>query len=149
MSKFKFTWGHGIMVALACFMIFISSLVFFAGNMGEMVEDNYYEKTVVYQDDIDAAKRANKMMNQPEVIQQANGFLIRFKEKPTSGEIRFLRSNNSEFDVQQKLKLNNRLEQLIHSEDLQNGQYDVAIRWVQNGQNYLIKKTVNWNSPSS
>jgi hemin uptake protein HemP len=149
MSKFKFTWGHGIIVALACFMIFITSLVFFAGNMGEMVEDNYYEKTVVYQNDIDAAKRANEMSNQPEIVQQANGFLIRFKENPETGNIRFLRSNNSEFDVKAPLKLNNRMEQLIHSEDLEEGQYEVDIRWIQNGQDYLIKKTVNWNSPSS
>lgn len=149
MSKFKFTWGHGIMVALGCFMVFISSLVFFAGNMGEMVEDNYYEKTINYQDDIDAAKRTNELATQPELIQQANGFLVRFPEKPESGNIFFLRSNNSEFDVKKKLELNNRLEQLIHAVDLKNGQYEVAIRWVQNGQNFLIKKTVNWNSPSS
>lgn len=149
MSKFKFTWGHGIMVALGCFMIFISSLVFFSGNMGEMVDDNYYEKTVVFQDDIDAAKRANAMSNQPEIVEQANGYMIRFKEQPTSGHIRFLRSNNSEFDVTKELKLNSRMEQLIHAEQLENGQYEVDLRWVQNGQNYLIKKTVNWNSPSS
>ena len=74
---------------------------------------------------------------------------MRFPEKPESGNIFFLRSNNSEFDVKKKLELNNRLEQLIHAVDLKNGQYEVAIRWVQNGQNFLIKKTVNWNSPSS
>jgi hypothetical protein len=149
MSKFKFTWGHGIMVALGCFMIFISSLIFFAGDMGEMVEDNYYEKTVVFQDDIDAAQRANALENQPQIIEQANGYLIRFSEAPQQGHIRFLRSNNSEFDVVEPLKLNNRLEQLIHATKLENGQYEVDIRWVQNGENYLIKKTVNWNSPSS
>lgn len=149
MSNFKFTWGHGIMVALGCFMIFICSLIFFAGDMGEMVEDNYYEKTVVFQDDIDAAQRANAMENQPQIIEQANGYLIRFTEAPEKGNIRFLRSNNSEFDVVETLKLNSRMEQLIHAAKLENGQYDVDIRWVQNGENYLIKKTVNWNSPSS
>lgn len=149
MSKFKFTWGHGVIVALLCFIIFICSLVFFAGNMGEMVEDNYYEKTVVYQDEIDAANRANDLDAKPEIIHQANGFLIRFPFKPESGKVLFLRLNNSELDVKQDLQLNNRNEQLIHEVDLTPGEYEVSIHWVEKGQTYLIKETVNWNTPSS
>ena len=149
MAKFKFTWAHGLMIALGSFMIFILSLIFFAGNMGEMVEENYYEKTVHFQEDIDAAKRANSLEIKPEVIQQANGYLIRFHDQPESGEIWFLRSNNSEEDVKQPLNLNTRKEQLVHALDLKNGEYEVSIRWKQNGQNYLLKQTVNWKAPSS
>lgn len=149
MAKFKFTWAHGLMVALGSFMIFISSLVFFAGNMGEMVDDNYYEKTVHYQDDIDAAKRANSLDKKPEIIEQANGYLIRFYEEPQSGEVLFLRSNNSSEDVKQPLKLNSRKEQLMHATDLIKGEYDVSLRWKQDGKNYLLKQKVNWTAPSS
>ncbi len=149
MAKFKFTWAHGLMIALGSFIVFITSLVFFAGNMGEMVEDNYYEKTVHYQDDIDAAKRANSLAQKPEIIPQANGYLIRFYDQPQSGDVWFLRSNNSEEDVKQPLKLNSRKEQLIHALDLKNGEYDVSLRWIQNGQNYLLKQKVNWKAPSS
>lgn len=149
MAKFKFTWLHGLMIALGCFIIFISSLVFFAGNMGEMVEDNYYDKTVHYQDDINAAKRTNNLAQKPELIQQANGYLIRFYQEPQSGEIHFLRSNNSEEDVLQPLDLNSRKEQLVHATKLKDGEYEVSIRWKQNGEDYLLKKTVNWKTPSS
>lgn len=149
MAKFKFTWAHGLMIALGSFMIFILSLIFFSGNMGEMVEENYYEKTVHYQDDIDAAQRVKTLEKKPEIIEQANGFLIRFYDQPESGEIWFLRSNNSEEDVKQSLKLNSRNEQLVHAEDLNAGEYEVSIRWKQNGQNYLLKQTVNWKAPSS
>lgn len=149
MAKFKFTWAHGLMIALGSFMIFILSLIFFAGNMGEMVEENYYEKTVHYQDEIDAAQRVKTLDKKPEIIEQANGFLIRFYDQPESGEIWFLRSNNSEEDVKQPLNLNTRKEQLVHALDLKNGEYEVSIRWKQNGQNYLLKQTVNWKAPSS
>lgn len=149
MKKFKFTWGHGVIVALACFMVFISSLVFFAGNMGEMVEDDYYQKTISYQDDIDAANRVNELKQKPELIFQANGILIKFYEKPETGEILFLRPNNSEEDVKHPLKLNSRNEQLIHALELVDGDYEVSIRWKQNGQDYLFKKTIHWKSPSS
>jgi len=149
MKKFKFTWGHGVIVALACFMVFISSLVFFAGNMGEMVEDDYYQKTISYQDDIDAANRVNELKQKPEFIFQANGILVKFYEQPESGTIHFLRSNNSEEDVIHPLKLNSRNEQLIHALELVDGDYEVSIRWKQNGEDYLFKKTIHWKSPSS
>lgn len=149
MAKFKFTWLHGIMIALGCFMIFISSLLFFAGSMGEMVEDNYYDKTVHYQDDINAAKRTNDLAQKPELIQQANGYLIRFHQEPQSGEVLFLRSNNSEEDVLQPINLNSRNEQLIHATKLKDGEYEVSLRWKENGEDYLLKKTVNWKTPSS
>ena len=149
MAKFKFHWGHGIMIALASFMIFIVTLIVLAGNMGEMVEDNYYEKTLHYQDDIDAQKRANSLTQKPEIIEQANGFLIRFYESPQEGKVLFLRPNNSENDIREPLKLDANNQQLIHAVNLKNGNYEVSIRWKQNGQDYLLKKSINWKDPSS
>lgn len=142
----KFTWGHGVMVALGCFMIFILSLIFFSGNMGEMVTEDYYEKTISYQDDIDAAKRANKLAKTPEIIEQANGFMLRFAESPQSGEVLFLRSDDSKKDIVRTLKLNSRNEMLIHSVDLQKGEYEVTLRWKQNNEDYLVKERVNWKA---
>lgn len=148
MSKFKFTWGHGVVVALGSFMIFILSLIFLAGNMGEMIEDDYYEKTLKYQDDIDAARRANTMTARPEIVRQANGYLIKFNEAPQEGKVLFLRPNNSEEDIAKELKLNSRNELLISSAELKTGDYEVSIRWKQNDEDYLIKETVRWKDPS-
>lgn len=143
----KFTWGHGIMVALGCFMIFILSLIFFSGNMGEMVTEDYYEKTINYQDDIDAAKRANALPAQPQIIEQANGFMVRFPEQVQSGDVLFLRSENSKKDIVKPLKLNSRNEMLISSVDLIHGEYEVSLRWKQNNETYLVKERVNWKAP--
>src|SRR5690606_5363075 len=117
--------------------------------MGEMVEDDYYQKTISYQDDIDAANRVNELKQKPELIFQANGILLKFYEQPESGTIHFLRSNNSEEDVIHPLKLNSRNEQLIHALELVDGDYEVSIRWKQNGEDYLFKKSIHWKSPSS
>lgn len=145
----KFTWGHGIVVALGCFMIFILSLVIFAGDMGEMMEDNYYEKTVNYQDDIDAAKRANNLEKQPQIILQANGIKFYFPDSVDEGQILLRRLENSEFDILEPIKLNSRNEQLIHSVNLIDGEYDVRLSWKKNQQDYLIKSQLKWTNPSS
>jgi len=143
----KFTWGHGLMVALGCFMVFILSLIFFAGDMGEMVTEDYYEKTISYQQDIDAAKRANALPNRPEIIEQANGFMIRFHEPVEKGSVQFLRSNNSDKDIDHPLKLNSRNEMLISSVDLINGEYEVTLRWKENNEDFLVKERVVWKAP--
>jgi len=150
MSKFKFTWGHGLVVALGCFMAFILTLVLLSGNMGEMMDEDYYVKTIKYQNDIDAAARANSLQQKPEIVKQANGYLLRFFSNTTqNGEILLLRPNNSEQDLAIPLKLNDRGEQLIHAVKLIDGDYEAFIRWKQDGRDYLIKKTLHWQDPSS
>ncbi len=55
----NFSWGHGVVIALAAFIIFILSMLFLFPNgqkNSEMVTDNYYEEELQYQDVIDAKK---------------------------------------------------------------------------------------------
>ena len=64
----KFTWGHGVVIALLVFMAFILSMLFLFPNgqkNSEMVTDNYYEEELKYQDVIDAKKRADNLEEKP------------------------------------------------------------------------------------
>lgn len=152
MSKFKFTWGHGLMVFLGCFMIFILSLVLIAGQHDsmELRDEDYYEKSVNYQGDIDAATRANSLSHKPEIVKQANGYLFQFYENvPENGEIQFMRLNNKSQDFSVPLKLDEKKEQLIHAVKLVEGSYEVSIRWKENSKDYLVKKSILWKDPSS
>ena len=60
-----------------------------------------------------------------------------------------MRSNTSEDDVIEPIKLNSRNEQLIHAVRLKEGDYEVSLRWKENNEDYLIKTSVNWEAPSS
>lgn len=145
--KFKFTWAHGIAVALGMFMIFILSLLFMAGDVGELVTDNYYEKSLTFEKDIEAESRANLLATQPEVVEQANGFKLIFPEDYTitEGTVYLLRPNNQELDYLKPLKLNGRKEMLISSVNLVPGEYDLALSWEMNGEKYLLKKPLRWH----
>ena len=68
----KLNWGHYVAIALGCFMIFIISLLYFAGYTGGMVTEYYYEKEIHFQDEINSEKRANALAEKPEVIVQAD-----------------------------------------------------------------------------
>ncbi|WP_291099601.1 MULTISPECIES: FixH family protein [Weeksellaceae] len=145
----KFTWGHGVVVALGCFIIFILSLLYFAGETGGMVTDNYYEKELHFQDEINSEKRANALKEKPEVIVQANGFLFQFPVSTSadfSGDIYLLRNEDETKDIKETIKLNDRKNFLISSVKLKDGVYELTLNWKENNQTYLIKKSIRWIS---
>lgn len=145
----KFTWGHGVVVALGCFIIFILSLLYFAGETGGMVTDNYYEKELHFQDEINSEKRANALKEKPEVIVQANGFLFQFPASTSadfSGDIYLLRNEDETKDIKETIKLNDRKNFLVSSVKLKEGVYELTLNWKENNQTYLIKKSIRWIS---
>ena len=152
MSKFKFTWGHGLVIFLGCFMVFILTLIVLIGREEsmELVNDDHYGNAVIYQEIIDAAKNANSLAHKPEIVQQANGYLLQFFENaPEKGQIQLIRLNNSEQDVTLPLKLDEQKNQLIHAVKLVDGDYEASVRWTENNKDYYIKKTLHWKDPSS
>jgi len=145
----KLDWGHYIAIALGCFMIFILTLLFSANDSGHaMVTENYYEKELTFQSEINAEKRANALVNKPEVSMQANGFIISFPEefsKP-EGEVYLMRNNDETLDVRLPLKLDSKNRILISAVKLKDGEYDLFLKWKQDNQEYLIKKSIKWIS---
>ena len=145
----KLNWGHYIAIALGCFMIFILTLLFTAGDSGHaMVTEDYYEKELTFQDEIDAESNANALKTRPEIRTQANGFVLQFPEelKDAVGEIYFMRNNNELQDIRLPIKLNAKNEMLISSAKLADGEYEMFLKWKNNEQNYLIKKSIQWIS---
>lgn len=145
----KLNWGHYIAIALGCFMIFILTLLFTAGDTGNaMVTDDYYEKELTFQNEINAESNANKLVNKPELRSQANGFVLAFPEEivDPKGELYLMRNNNESQDVRMPIKLNHKNEMLISSVDLVDGEYELSLKWKSENKEYLIKKSIRWIS---
>lgn len=143
----KLNWGHGVAIALGCFMIFILSLLFMAGDTGGMVTENYYEKELHFQDEINAEKRANALAEKPEVIVQANGLLFQFPATTAAdfkGDIFLMRNADETKDIKTNIRLSDRKNFLIPSVKLIDGEYELTLSWKENNQTYLIKKSIRW-----
>lgn len=146
MAKFKFTWGHGVVLALVGFMTFILSLIFLADTPGDLVSENYYEHSVKYQSEtIDAEKNAENLLQKPSITLQANGINITFPKEitPSMGSIYLMRGAFTKDDVSDSLHLRNQ-QQLIPAAKLQKGEYDMELRWKENNNYYLIKRRIEW-----
>lgn len=150
MKDFKFNWGHGVMLGLGAFMLFILTLIFLADETGDLVSDNYYEDALVFQEHgIDARNRVQTLKNKPEILKQANGFNIQFPAEiqPDSGQVYLIRGAFKADDVALPLKLNDRNQVLIPAAHMKPGEYDLNLTWYNNGEPYLLKKTLTWSSP--
>lgn len=151
MSKFKFTWGHGVMLALGSFMAFILTLIYLADVSGDLVTDDYYEHALVYQEeDLDAQNRAKHLAEKPKIESFHYGIMITFPKEiqAQEGEVYMMRGNFKKDDIKKSLELKNN-QFFISETQLKPGEYDMELKWKANDSLYLIKKTIQWNMPSS
>lgn len=146
----KLNWGHGLLIALGCFMIFILTLilVFPLGKQNaELISDNYYEEELVYQEVIDAKNNAEALTVTPIYKQSAEGIRITFPEELTVDEnkINFFlfRTDDSNLDVKKDLILENR-SILIPNKILAPGSYTLKIKWYGDKKPHQIDYDVIW-----
>ena len=79
-KKHKSKWGYGVAFLYGGFVLFMLSIVFYVSFQDfQMVEDDYYRKELVYQDQIDKMERTRKNNSDVSVeIASSGNILIKF-----------------------------------------------------------------------
>lgn len=147
----NFTWGHGIILALGSFIVFILSMLFLFPNgqkNSEMVTDKYYEEELEYQSVIDAKKRADSIKEKPAFSQNAEGIRLTFPKNinNTNSDIKFVlnRSDDQNLDVKRSEKLDANQSFLIPAKVLIKGNYTLRLMWTTNKTDYRLDYDVIW-----
>ncbi|MDR6159625.1 hypothetical protein QF023_003141 [Chryseobacterium sp. SLBN-27] len=147
----KFTWGHGVVIALLSFMAFILSMLFLFPNgqkNSEMVTDNYYEEELKYQDVIDAKKRADDLQEKPVYSQDKNGIKITFpKDYDNSNTtVKFVlnRTEDQNLDIKKAVQLDASKSFLIPAQVLKMGNYTLRLSWTMDKTDYRMDYDVIW-----
>ena len=147
----KFTWGHGVVIALLSFMAFILSMLFLFPNgqkNSEMVTDNYYEEELKYQDVIDAKKRADDLQEKPVYSQDKNGIKITFpKDHDNSNTtVKFVlnRTDDQNLDIKKAVQLDAGKSFLIPAQVLKIGNYTLRLSWTKDKTDYRMDYDVIW-----
>ncbi|WP_128331782.1 FixH family protein [Apibacter sp. HY039] len=151
--KFKFTWAHGIIIALASFIIFISYMVFtieFSKNSFDLVTDDYYEDEIYFQKEIDAIERAQKLAEKPQVsILESQGIKITFPKDfnslNTTGRFQLFRANSKDLDINKKsLDFETGNSILIPVKLLVKGNYVLKLYWEKDKDKYQMEIPIVW-----
>ncbi|MCG2794191.1 MAG: FixH family protein [Weeksellaceae bacterium] len=143
-------WGHGLAIALGCFIVFILFLIFIfpiGKQNAEMVSDNYYEEELQYQDIIDAKNNAAKLAQIPTCKASSEGILITFPEgsKVDNNTANFIlfRTDDSNLDVKKEATLQHNL-LLIPAKVISKGSYTLKLKWKENKKPYQVDYDILW-----
>ena len=147
----KLSWGHGVVIALGTFMVFITSAIIFfpMGKQGaELVEENYYEAELHYQDVIDAKNRANKLEQRPDLKILPTGIMITFPEEINNDNSTFnfylFRTNDKNLDVKKEFQLGAANTVNIPQNILVPGNYTLKLKWTKDNKDYQIDYDIQW-----
>ncbi|RMZ60596.1 nitrogen fixation protein FixH [Chryseobacterium nematophagum] len=147
----NFSWGHGVVIALFAFIIFILSMLFLFPNgqkNSEMVTDNYYEEELQYQDVIDAKKRADNLLEKPIYSQDSNGIRITFPKDYNNSNttVKFVlnRTDDQNLDIKRSEQLDSKQSFLIPAKVLKLGNYTLRLNWTKDKTDYRIDYDVIW-----
>lgn len=142
-------WGHGLMIALGCFIIFILTLIFTfpTSNNADLVSDNYYEEELEYQKIIDAKHNAAKLKQLPTQKLTTNGIEITFPENIVvdGNKVNFVlfRTEDSNLDVKKEITLHHNYF-IIPSKVISKGSYTLKLRWTENKKPYQVDYDIVW-----
>jgi len=147
----NFTWGHGIFLALASFIIFILSMLFLFPNgqkNSEMVTENYYEEELEYQSVIDAKKRADTLQEKPAYSQNASGMTLTFPKSinNANSNVKFVlnRSDDQNLDIKKSVQLDPNQSFTIPANVLTKGNYTLRLMWTKDKTDYRLDYDVIW-----
>ena len=148
MKKFvKFNWGTGIFISIASFMIItiILTLVFMNQRV-DLVANDYYEKTLTYQNQIDTYKRTAELKEMVSFYYAGDKINLSFPEsflrQVDNGKLNFYRPSDSKKDFIIPLQLDKKGSQTFNTLKIDKGYWKVEIEWTMNKQNYLMEKSV-------
>ncbi|GAA5099286.1 hypothetical protein GCM10023210_36510 [Chryseobacterium ginsengisoli] len=147
----NFSWGHGVVIALVAFIVFILSMMFLFPNgqkNSEMVTDNYYEEELKYQDVIDAKKRADDLQEKPVYSQDKNGIKITFPKDYNNSNttVKFVlnRTDDQNLDVHKSVQLDANQSFLIPGQVLKMGNYTLRLTFTKDKTDYRMDYDVIW-----
>lgn len=112
----------------------------------DLVSDNYYEKGIKYQDQIDMNKNSAEFSDKIKTEIKDSGLLIEYSEDLMkdnfSGEIKFYRSSDAKKDFKVNIETDEKGIQLIPVMNLDKGLWKVQFSFKKDNKNYFLEKSI-------
>lgn len=145
--KIRFNWGTGIVLAM---LIMVSGMIYLVSiavrQDYDLVDNDYYQKSVNYQQHIEEVKNTAALSEKIKFEQSADTLKITFPNlgnaEEYSGEIHFYSPVEEKRDETFKLKLNSNFSQSIGLKTLKSGRYTVKIDWSVNKISYYQEEEI-------
>jgi len=147
----KFNWGWGILITMMAFMGFIMTMVYKISSENafnhELVFENYYQRDLVYQDEIDAEKRGFAFDSQIKFLPTSEGLgvLIAQELTPRMDSIYISLRHGATAALDFEAKIKHPVDSmLLEHKNWQPGPWIIDMAWQMEGQTLLIKKRLRF-----
>ncbi|MGB8705219.1 MAG: FixH family protein [Gillisia sp.] len=145
----KLNWGAGIVIGM---VLFISFIMFFVTKMMtdkkydyDLVTEQYYQKEMVYQQEIDEEQNAQSLPEQISGEKTDAGWLLHFpasmSDSMRNGTVFLYRTSNKKLDFSMPVSAGES-NILIPKEKLLPGRWNITLEWQSNDKRYLYKKAI-------
>lgn len=136
-------WGVKIFIAFVVFGIAVISVVIFLVNQKvDMVTDNYYEKELLYQDQINKIERT-RAYKKPLIEFTGNEIVIKYPNKPSLNEktdfVLFYRPSDKNMDIKLPVNIDSSNSQVLKTSTMQKGYWKIQINWTSEGLGYYYE----------
>jgi hypothetical protein len=135
-------WGYKILIGFSTFVIGMLCMVGVAMKQtNEMMDDNYYDKELKFQDKIDASKNLSAVAEKLSITDSGNIVVLQLPAATvasnTVGTIECIRSAEQKRDVKLRLQLDENGRQVLPKTLFVNGIYQLRLDWTTNGTTYF------------
>ncbi|MEN8816513.1 MAG: FixH family protein [Nonlabens sp.] len=145
----KWNWGTGIAIGMISFIAFILYMVITMSTdknySYDLVTEEYYAKTMVYQNEIDAENNLNSLEERITGTKTKDGWLLSFpseiKNETITGKVFLYRPSNQQLDFDLPLVLSGS-NLLIPDKNLIGGRWNITIDFKHNGKDFLYKNSI-------
>lgn len=139
------SWGKGIILVYVLFILGIGVLVYKSMTKNiDLVTENYYEKEIKYQDQIDKINNTNSLKEVIRVEAIDNSVIVNYPAgtNKISGDISFYKPSDAKEDFKIIIEHGTDLKQLISTEKLTKGLWKVQINWAMDGKEYFNEEKI-------
>lgn len=146
-KHFKLSWGKGILITYLGFVSGIAFLVYRSTvEKIDLVTDNYYEKTLIYQKQIDKLNNTMSLMKKIKIeypdIEENSYLNITYPIKPDKGEIVFYRPSDASSDFSIDVSADECLLQKIDLKHVKKGLWKLKFEWSSSGVEYFQEEVI-------
>ena len=138
-------WGTKIVLGMVAFMLFIIGMVIYMfsvhGN-DSLVEEDYYEKGLNYDQEYKAKENVLNEDAQPDIKINDSQIIIQLKDS-ASYKLKLMRPSNAKDDVISKgntIGDNNMI--LIDRANMHEGVWFFELKWISNNKEYQFNKNI-------
>ncbi|CAM1345665.1 FixH family protein [Tenacibaculum amylolyticum] len=147
----KVNWSTGIVIAIIAFIGFILFMVITMTTdknyNHDLVTDQYYQKELQYQNNIDAIKNAKQLKHPIQIIRSEKGLKINFPKdfnpQEIEGTVFLYRPSNKQLDLEIPISLTNTY-MLVPENHLLGGRWNITVAFKYNKTPYLHQEELTY-----